>query len=249
MLVRDDWNLSQPIELRIRNDFEDGLEGIVWVDDIDMSVIYVGESDEPTELSILGDIQGTIAEIIDPTGDQPMIRTLENYQQMVRMKQGEDGFDVPQIGEGSSFYPFFNYEIEYKTSDRFDFSRKAITSNGEILHLTNYLPESKIFTSSPNAMIAKVYGNIPNNVQKNDDVFLVKEMVSPVVETIKLIPFVDEDVSESVLITPNMMKVESPIEPKTTQFKTHDDITTTDATLKRKIESRILSASLYDLLI
>ena len=53
-----------------------------------------------------------------------MIRTLENYQQMVRMKQGEDGFDVPQIGEGSSFYPFFNYEIEYKTSDRFDFSRK-----------------------------------------------------------------------------------------------------------------------------
>ena len=48
-----------------------------------MSVIY-GESDEPTELSILGDIQGTIAEIIDPTGDQPMIRTLENYQQMVR---------------------------------------------------------------------------------------------------------------------------------------------------------------------
>ena len=75
---------------------------------------------------------------------------------------------------------------------------------------------------------------------KNDDVFLVKEMVSPVVETIKLIPFVDEDVSESVLITPNMMKVESPIEPKTTQFKTHDDITTTD-NLKRKIESRILS--------
>ena len=74
-------------------------------------------------------------------------------------------------------------------------------------------------------------------------------MVSPVVETIKLIPFVDEDVSESVLITPNMMKVESPIEPKTTQFKTHDDITTTDATLKRKIESRILSASLYDVLI
>ena len=73
------------IELRIRNDFEDGLEGIVWVDDIDMSVIYAGESDEPTELSILGDIQGTI-EIIDPTGDQPMIRTLENYQQMVRMK-------------------------------------------------------------------------------------------------------------------------------------------------------------------
>ena len=70
-------------------------------------------------------------------------------------------------------------------------------------------------------------------------------MVSPVVETIKLIPFVDEDVSESVLITPNMMKVESPIEPKTTQFKTHDDITTTDATLKRKIESRILT-SLYD---
>ena len=61
MLVRDDWNLSQAIELRIRNDFEDGLEGIVWVDDIDMSVIYGGESDEPTELSILGDIQGTIA--------------------------------------------------------------------------------------------------------------------------------------------------------------------------------------------
>ena len=69
-------------------------------------------------------------------------------------------------------------------------------------------------------------------------------MADPLEETIKIIDFVPEETGKLVLKSPDLKNVESPIQARTTDFKTETDILTDDAIISTELRNEFLSQSI-----
>ena len=65
---------------------------------------------------------------------------------------------------------------------------------------------------------------------------VVKEMANPLEERIKIIDFVPEEEPTLVLRSPDLNNVESPVQRRSTQYKTESDILTSDKTISSTIK-------------
>ena len=75
---------------------------------------------------------------------------------------------------------------------------------------------------------------------EKDLVYVVREVLPPLTETVELVGYAQEDEDFQVLIPKDNLPQDSPITKRQTEFKTYDDLVTTDTRLKDEIEDRFL---------
>ena len=63
-------------------------------------------------------------------------------------------------------------------------------------------------------------------------------------ETIEIVDFVDTDPGEILLRSPDIMNVESPIQRRTTDYKTSTNILSEDALVSSELQNEFLSQSM-----
>ena len=100
------------------------------------------------------------------------------------------------------------------------------------------------FTADKNARYLKLYEPLPDNLEKGDLVNFVEEKLEPYTDTVKLIPFVDDEEDYLFLRVPNLNSTENPIDFSGTQFQNRTDLIGTDTTTKEDITNSVFSSSL-----
>jgi len=139
---------------------------------------------------------------------------------------------------------FNNWFIQYPADESEDLSKLVRLGPNNYSLITNFKIDTTTYNEYPYSIAYKLYEPLPDEVQKHDFVNIVKEMIPPTEEVCTLIPFIEEEISDIVLITPELANTNSPIGPGQTAFKNYNQLTTTDVDIKRKVEDELLSGSL-----
>lgn len=79
----------------------------------------------------------------------------------------------------------------------------------------------------------KLYKPLPDGLEKGDLVCFVEEKMEPYVDTVKLIPFVDDEEEYLFLRVPNLNSTTNPIDFTGTNFRNRNDLIGTDDKQKK----------------
>ena len=109
-----------------------------------------------------------------------------------------------------------------------------------MLLTTNVKTDKETFEESPYSAIFKMYEPLPDEIEEKDKVYIVREILPQVTETVELKPYDQEDEDVLVLRVPDSAQVDSPITKRSTEFKNYDDLITDDERLKKEIEDKYL---------
>lgn len=145
------------------------------------------------------------------------------------------------VNQNSQFNKWF---IQYPADNSENFSKLLKLGPNEYDVITNFKIDTQTYPEYPYSVAYKLYDPLPERIQENDFVTIVREMIPPIEETCTLIPFVEEFISDIVLRVPERSNVNSPIGTGVTEYKTYDNLVTTNSTLKETIENEVLSGSL-----
>ena len=145
------------------------------------------------------------------------------------------------INQNSQFNKWF---IQYPQDKSEDLSKLVRLGPNNYSLITNFKIDTTTYNEYPYSVAYKLYEPLSDEVQKHDFVNIVREMIPPVEETCTLIPFVEEEITDIVLRTPEFANTNSPIGAGQTEFKNYNELTTTDVDIKTKLEDELLSGSL-----
>ena len=141
--------------------------------------------------------------------------------------------------------PFNKWFIQYPQDKSEDLSKLVrLEQKNNFNLITNFKIDTTTYSEYPYSIVYKLYEPLSDEVVEKDFVTIVKEMIPPVEETCTLIPFIEEWVSDIVLRTPGFASIDSPIGAGQTKYKTYNELTTTDASIKESVENELLSGSL-----
>jgi len=157
---------------------------------------------------------------------------------------GEDaGHDFEKNPDGSML-PLDRWFIQYPKDRSEPYSKLLKYGPNEFSLITNFKIDRESYTDYPYSVVYKLYEPLPDAVQEKDFITIVREMAPPLEEVLTLYPFVEEWVSDTVLRTPSFTGTKTTIGEGKTEFKTYDELVSTDVALKEGVENEILSGSL-----
>ena len=86
------------------------------------------------------------------------------------------------------------------------------------------------------------------NVSEGESGYFVQEVISPIEETIKVIPFKEDfELNSSVFLAiPNIEGEDNPIDLRGTNFKSYDNLVGSNTTVIEELENKLVSGSLLD---
>ena len=120
--------------------------------------------------------------------------------------------------------------------------------NGSSL-IINQKEDFETYVDYPNSIVYKLYEPLPDDVEKNDLIYICKQMSSPLVETVELVDFVDEEIEDVVLRNPKWdagYHSDGAMNQKETNYKTYNEIVTSNKTIQEIIEDKVISGSFGD---
>ena len=138
---------------------------------------------------------------------------------------------------------FSKWSILFKHKDKRDLSTFLHFGDDKILLTVNATGDTNLFPNYPHSVIYKLYEPLPDDIEEKDNVFVVREILPQLTETVELLPYDQEEEDVLVLKIPDSVSVESPITKRSTELKTYDDLITSDARLKKEIEDKFISGS------
>ena len=115
---------------------------------------------------------------------------------------------------------FTDWSIIYKHNDKRDLSTFLHFGDDKILLTVNSKTDDNLFPKYPHSVVYKLYEPLPDDVEVKDNVFVVREVLPPLTETVELVPYDQEDEDVLVLKVPDSTQVDSPITKRSTEFKT-----------------------------
>jgi len=139
--------------------------------------------------------------------------------------------------------PIRNWSIRFKNQDRRDLSTYLHLGDNNLNLITNFSTDLTTIPDSPYSIIYKLYEPLPEDVEEKDMVYVVREILPEVTETIELVPYEQEDEGTIILRIPDSEQVDSPVTRREVDYKNYGDLVTTDARLKKDIEDKFLSGS------
>ena len=142
---------------------------------------------------------------------------------------------------------FKNINITYNINDKRDLNTFLHYGDDTMLLTTNVKTDSETFKDSPYSAIFKLYEPLPADITEKDKVYIVREILPQVTETVELKPYDQEEEDVLVLRVPDSAQVDSPITKRSTEFKNYDDLITTDVRLQKEIEDKYLNTKSVDL--
>ena len=142
---------------------------------------------------------------------------------------------------------FRNVSITYNINNKRDLNTFLHFGDDKMLLTTNVKTDKETFEESPYSAIFKMYEPLPDEIEEKDKVYIVREILPQVTETVELKPYDQEDEDVLVLRVPDSAQVDSPITKRSTEFKNYDDLITGDERLKKEIEDKYLTEKPTDL--
>ena len=135
------------------------------------------------------------------------------------------------------------WSILFKHKDKRDLSTFLHFGDDKILLTVNAISDDNLFPTYPHSVVYKLYETLPDDIEEKDNVYVVREVLPQLTETVELVPYDQEEEDVLVLKIPDSVSVESPITKRSTELKTYDDLITSDARLKKEIEDKFISGS------
>jgi hypothetical protein len=150
---------------------------------------------------------------------------------------------IQPLTEGSKLpnEEYTNWVISNKFGDRKDLNTYLHFGDDKKILTTNVKYDNNTVPTLPYSIVYKTYEPIPDDITEKDLVYVVREVLPPLTETVELVGYAQEDEDFQVLIPKDNLPKESTITKRTTEFKTYDDLVTTDSQLKEEIEDKFLT--------
>ncbi len=139
---------------------------------------------------------------------------------------------------------FEKWFIQYPMDESVDLGKLVRQGTNDFNLISNFKVDQTTYPEYPYSLVYKLYEPLSDVVQEHDFISIVREMIPPIEETCTLIPFIEEWISDTVLIPPEPFDVNSPIGTNQTDFQSYESLTTTDDELKKRLEDEVLSGSL-----
>tara|TARA_R100000908_G_scaffold65182_1_gene52616 strand:- start:299 stop:4276 length:3978 start_codon:yes stop_codon:yes gene_type:complete len=113
--------------------------------------------------------------------------------------------------------------------------------------IINQKEDVETYVDFPNSIVYKLYEPLPDNVEKNDLIYICKQMSSPLLESVELVDFIDEEIEDVVLRNPKWdagFHSDGGINQAETNYKTYNELVTSNKTIQELIEDKVISGSL-----
>ena len=239
--IPEDWNPVAPWFLKINghNVWDNTLTpatafGVTWVDNI--FVDFTLNSQE-TQVPLYKPFTAQIRNIYQNGTRATLNRSYEEAANALKTEDGQQDFV-----EGDQVVEYPSFQISYLIYNPYDL-RTYLKFGNQTFLTTNF---KKDVTSNPfpYSVTYKLYEPLPSNISPLSECTVVKEMADPLIENVEIVDFIDTEVGDVVLRDPDLMNVESPIQVRTTDYKTEDDILTKDAFISNELQNEFLSQSL-----
>tara|TARA_R100001082_G_C4365104_1_gene161494 strand:+ start:378 stop:4466 length:4089 start_codon:yes stop_codon:yes gene_type:complete len=143
---------------------------------------------------------------------------------------------------------FDDWYVEYDLSKEDLYTYLRFDDDNRSL-VVNYKRDIETYPDYPYSIVYKLYEPLPDNISKGDLFYVVKQMSQPYEERVQLIDFVDETLSDVVLRQPKWdttQHADSYFFPRDSRFKTYEELTTSNQTIKDTIENEVISGSFSD---
>ncbi len=102
----------------------------------------------------------------------------------------------PKARENVGFSPennFLNYNFTYKSNDREDLNTYLHFGDDKIYLTTNVVTDAFTYPRPPHAAVFKMYEPLPAEINEKDKVYIVKEILPLLTETVELVSYDPED--------------------------------------------------------
>jgi hypothetical protein len=241
--VRDNWLLSSTSPWQIYFEGHDISEeetdtfGITWIDNVDVRFEFVGQS---TTQEVL---KPYVAQIKSVSDDGKIITTNKTFEDGANEVSEDDEPAEAFYNGGNNDGVYSSYQSEYLVFNPREL-RTYIKYQNQFFLTTNFRQDRSAVNNYPYSIVFKLYDALPDNINRFDEVTFVKEMVEPSVETMRVVDFIPEETGDRVLRSPNLNNAESGLIKRTTNFKTENDILTSDKTISDLLRNQFLSQSI-----
>ena len=138
---------------------------------------------------------------------------------------------------------FENPYVITKINNKRDLNTFLHFGDDNMLLTTNVKTDDVTIPDSPYSAVYKLYEPLPEDIEEKDSVYIVKEILPQLTETVELKPYDQEDEDVLVLRVPESSNVDSPVTNRQTELKSYNDLLTDDERLKKEIEDKFVSGS------
>jgi len=239
--VPDDWILNASWRLYIDGDGASTntmQQGIVWIDNLFMNFTLTQQA---VTRDIFSPFYAQIVEVISDT----KIKVDKNIREVAEFvgAQDENTDGDPDVYNATQNSTFSSFNISFTNLNPRDLTTYLKFDN-ELFLTTNFKPDRLSVTNFPFSIVYKLYQPLPQKYERFDECIIVKEMSEPVEEKIKIIDFIPEEAPSLVLRSPDLDAAESPVQRRSTLYKTESDILTADKTISNELRNKFISQSL-----
>ena len=154
---------------------------------------------------------------------------------------------VPKEGSRTVEEQYNNWIISNKFGDRKDLNTYIHFGDDKKYLITNVKYDNQTIPRLPYSILYKTYEPLPQGVSEKDFVYVVREILPPLTETVELIGYAQEDENFQVLIPRENLPKESPIINRRTELQSFDDLVTDDSRLKEDISDKFLGDKTIEL--
>ena len=241
--IPEDWIIGEKWELYVYGHNGGAASGVVWADNFYMDFTLKSESvtqpvKKPFDAKIVSIINSKQVEVNKSYNDISFglgVQDTDLDTDISVVDGNITGYEtIPPVT-----YDFF--QVSYLTLNPKDLRTYLKFEND--LFLTTNFKQDKINVQWPHSVVYKLYEPLPDEYRTLDECIVVKQMLNPYEDTIKIVDFVPEETPSLVLKSPDMQNIESPIKKRSTSYKTESDILTADKTISNNLRNSFLSQS------
>ena len=242
--VPDDWFLTADFFLEVRGDntwdTDKGLTaansyGITWVDNLFVDFTLNAQQ---TRQPIYADYEATITGI---QRDGSSIN-VDKHWTNVGSELIQTNDNVTDYEDDSNPVNFPNFSVSYLVYNPYDM--RTYLKFGNRMFLTTNFKKDFVTMPYPYSVVYKLYEPLPTDIERLDEVIVVKEMADVVEEDIEIVDFIDTEIGDVVLKSPDLMNAESPIQRRTTDYTSQTKILSEDSTVSGLLRDEFLSQSM-----
>ena len=242
-IIPDDWRLDKTWNLGFYGHNVGDEQGVSWVDNI-----YVDFTFSNTEI-VTEYFEPFTSKIKSVQGNGTHIELEDSFTDVrnrIYEVEGVEGIEVPDawVGDGPTINNpnnFLEADLSYMINNPLDL-RTYLKHENELFLTTNFKADVASISSWPHSIVYKLYRPLPTTFRRFDEFTIVKEMMPPLTETVKIVDFIDTDVGDVVLRSPNL-EVSNYVENKPTKYETETAILTDDSTISEKLRNEFISQS------
>jgi hypothetical protein len=212
-------------------------QGITWVDNVEINFTY-------TDQTIIEDILEPYAAKITNVVNPLTIHVDKSFDQV-----RDEVYNVVQGGAISNPFAtlsntngFEKMNLNYIVNNAYDL-RTYLKFDNDLFLTTNFKSDKVTVSEYPYSIVYKLYQPLPSAYEELDECTVVKEMADAHVDSVRIVDFVDTEITDTVLKTPDIFNSESPVSRRSTPYESETAILTDDESISNKLRNEFLSQS------